>query len=79
LVEDGDGADVEGRSPSYGGGPDVDVGVVGRQAHPVLQAVHRRGHLCGGLDQEDARHLGGRQSITSFGLLGPPHEDDIHA
>jgi hypothetical protein len=55
----------------------MDVGVFGREADPVLVAVHCR--RCGrvGSDQQQARPAESAQALHAGGLLGPSDDDDI--
>lgn len=71
-------ADVLIGTHRKGTGSKLQVDVVDRHAHPILEAVGRLGRNASRLDQEETRQLLDSETFEAGALGWPAEQDDIH-
>lgn len=61
-----------------GTGPELQIDVVDRHAHPILEAVGRLGRNASRLDQEETGQLLDAETLEAVALGWPAEQDDVH-
>jgi len=78
MIEDRPLGAMSGASGHDGGAAGIDIGLTGRETHPVLEAIEEDGWSFLGVDHDQTGNPLGSQERTTFGIAGQGEKGDIH-